>query len=424
MSVFVLDKRKCPLMPCSEKRARLLLRERRAVVHRMVPFIIRLKDRTRQESTVHPIVLKSDPGSKTTGLALVRVEATPEGEIHHAVHLAELVHRGEEVRERLRKRAGYRRRRRGANLRYRSPRFANRRRAPGWLPPSLCSRIGNELTWARRYQRWVPVSRIEVEHVKFDLALLQHPELTAVEYQRGELFGWEVRSYLLEKFGRQCVYCHISAVPFEIDHLLPRSRGGSNRVSNLVLSCHDCNSAKGAKTAAEWGHPEVERQARAPLWDAAAVNTTRYALVEVLKTLGLPIGTWSGGRTRWNRDRLGIKKAHCFDALCVGELRGVRLPALRTLVITAQGRGRYQRTNVDSSGFPRGYFIREKRIRGFATGDLVRAEVPAHLKTGGVHMGRIAVRASGSFRVGKIDGINARYCRVMQRQDGYSYAFH
>src|SRR6266700_1649667 len=424
MSVFVLDTRKHPLMPCSEKRAHLLLRKHRAVVHRLVPFTIRLKDRTRQASAVQPTVLKVDPGSKTTGMALVRVEATAAGEVHHTLHLAELSHRGEEVRERLRKRAAYRRRRRAANLRYRAPRGDHRRRGPGWLPPSLQSRLGNVLCWARRYQRWVPVCRIEVERVKFDLALLEKPELTGVEYQRGELFGWEIRSYLLEKFGRQCAYCRIGTVPFELDHQLPRSRGGSNSVSNLVLSCHECNLAKGDKTAAEWGHPEVERQARAPLRDAAAVNTTRYALVEALTTLGLTMRSWSGGRTRWNRDRFGIKKSHCFDALCVGELTGVRLPALRPLVIIAQGRERYQRTNVDAAGFPRGYLTREKRIRGCSTGDLVRAVVPGHLKTGGVHLGRIAVRASGSFRVGTIDGINARYCRVVQRLDGYDYAFH
>src|SRR5436190_188018 len=83
---------------------------------------------------------------------------------------------------------------------------------------------------------------------------------------------------------------------------------------------HTCNLAKGNRTATEWGYPEVEQQARSEFKDAAAVNTTRYALVEALKTLGVPVGAWSGGRTRWNRDRLGMKKAHCFDALCVGEL--------------------------------------------------------------------------------------------------------
>ncbi len=156
---------------------------------------------------MQPIALKLDPGSKTTGMALVRIEQSQDGEIHHAVHLAELTHRGEVVHRALQQRAGYRRRRRSANLRHRPPRFENRGRPKGWMPPSLRSRIGNVLTWAFRYGRWVPLSRIEIERVKFDMALLQDPEITGILYQRGELFGWEIRSYLLEKFGRRCVYC-------------------------------------------------------------------------------------------------------------------------------------------------------------------------------------------------------------------------
>lgn len=422
MSVFVLDQRKRPLMPCSERRARLLLSRKRAVVHRVWPFTIRLKDRSREASQVQPIALKLDPGSKTTGMALVRIEESQEGEIHHAVHLAELSHRGQVVHHALQQRAGYRRRRRRTNLRHRPPRFEHRARPKGWLPPSLRSRIGNVLTWAYRYGRWAPVNRIEIERVKFDAALLQNPEITGILYQRGELFGWEIRSYLLEKFGRRCVYCGRGETAFEIDHVLPRSRGGSDRVSNLVLSCHECNRAKGDQTAAEFGHPHVEVQAKLPLRDAAAVNTTRFALVEALGVVGLPIGTWSGGRTRWNRDRFGIEKAHCLDALCVGDVAGVRAPVSRTLSISAQGRGSYQRTNVDEAGFPRGYLTRAKRMRGFSTGDLVRAGMPEHLKTGGMHVGRVAVRASGSFRVGKMDGISAKYCQIVQRADGYSYA--
>jgi len=265
---------------------------------------------------------------------------------------------------------------------------------------------------------------MEVERVKFDTQLLQNPDITGLEYQRGELTGWEIRAYVLEKFHHHCAYCHCGDVPFELDHQIPRSRGGSNRVSNLVLSCQSCNLAKGNRTAREFGHPEVEALAKQPLRDAAAVNATRFALVKTLRGVGLPIGTWTGGRTRLNRARFGIEKAHSLDALCVGDVAGIRLPALRTLAIRAQGRGSYQRTNVDESGFLRGYLTRQKRIHGFSTGDLVRACVPAHLKTGGIHLERVAVRASGSFRVGRIDGINAKYCRVVQRADGYNYAFH
>jgi hypothetical protein len=115
MSVFVLDQQKQPLMPCSEKRARLLLSRKRAVVHRVVPFTIRLKDRRVEVCHLQSLALKLDPGSKTTGMALVRVEQTEQGEIHHALHLAELSHRGGEIHKRMGKRAGYRRRRRSAD---------------------------------------------------------------------------------------------------------------------------------------------------------------------------------------------------------------------------------------------------------------------------------------------------------------------
>ena len=422
MTVFVLDQQQKPLMPCSEKRARYLLARKRAVVHHLEPFCIRLKDRRVEESEVQSVVLKIDPGSRTTGLALARADQTEAGEIHHALHLAHLHHRGEAVHSAMQRRACYRRRRRSVNLRYRAPRFLNRRRPAGWLPPSLKSRIGNILTWAKRYQRWVPLTSIYVERVRFDTQLIQNAEISGEEYQRGELAGWEIRAYLLEKWAGRCAYCGQTTGGLEVDHMIPRSRCGTNRVSNLVLACHACNQEKGNRTAAEYGYSKIEMQAKKPLKDAAAVNITRVALAEVLRGLSMPVETWSGGRTRWNRDRFGIPKVHSFDALCVGEIAGVRPGRARTLEIRAQGRGRYGRTLVTGTGFPRGFLMQHKRVKGFQTGDLVQAEVPERFKTHGTHRGRVAVRANGSFRVGKIDGINARYCRLLQRNDGYEIA--
>jgi hypothetical protein len=193
--VFVLDRHKKPLMPCSPKRARLLLAHKRAVVHRLSPFVIRLKDRRVEESTLQPVALKVDPDSRTSGMALVREEATAQGPLHHALHLCEVRHRGTAVHQAMLERANHRRRRRSANLRYREPRFDHRTCAQGWLPPSLASRVGNVLAWARRYGRWEPLRHIEVERVKFDLQLLQNPEVSSLEYQRGERAGWETRAY-------------------------------------------------------------------------------------------------------------------------------------------------------------------------------------------------------------------------------------
>ncbi|MHB8461491.1 MAG: RRXRR domain-containing protein, partial [Vulcanimicrobiaceae bacterium] len=102
-------------MPCSEKRARLLLQRGRARIHRVAPFTIRLVDRHRCESHIQPVALKLDPGSKTTGIALARVDTVG----IHPLALIHLEHRGALIRDALRQRAGFRRRRRSQNLRYR-----------------------------------------------------------------------------------------------------------------------------------------------------------------------------------------------------------------------------------------------------------------------------------------------------------------
>lgn len=423
--VFVLDQKKHPLMPCTPKRARLLLQRGRAVVHRVQPFVIRLKDRRVEDSALQPLALKVDPGSKTTGIALARVEQTEEGAIHHAVFLAEVSHRGEQVHAHKVTQRNARRRRRCANLRYRAPRFDNRAMPVGWLPPSLRSRIGNTVTWTHRLLRWSPASRIEVERVRFDTQLLQDPEISGTHYQQGMRAGWEARAYMLIKYEYRCAYCGKADCPFELDHILPRSRGGSQRIANLALCCHDCNAAKGNQTAVEFGHPEVEERAKRPLKDAAAVNATRFKLVEALRVFGLPIGTWTGGRTRWNRARFAVEKTHALDALCVGDLAGVRPGRLKTLAITATGRGEHCCTNWTREGFPRGYKMRQKQVGGFKTGDRVRAVVLAKLKTAGTHVGRVQVRKSGSFSITTrdktLDGISVRYFHLIQRADGYDY---
>ena len=428
MAVFVLDRRKRPLMPCSEKRARLLLGRGRARVHRLMPFTIRLVDRTVEESRLQPVRLKVDPGSKTTGLAMVRDGET--GKAVHVLLLAELHHRGQAIRAALMQRRAFRRRRRTANLRYRAPRFDNRRRPEGWLAPSLRHRVETTASWVDRWRHWAPVASISLELNRFDTQALQNPEVSGVEYQQGTLFGYEVREYLLEKWNRCCAYCGMGNVPLEIDHAVPRSKGGSNRVSNLVLACRSCNQAKNNCSADEFLAHDPKRLARikaqlkAPLKDAAVLNSTRWALWRQLRGRGVEVEVSTGGRTKWNRTRLGLPKTHALDAVCVGEVDAVHGWAVPVLQIKAAGRGSHQRTRLDRFGFPRGYLTRQKRIHGFQTGDMVRAEVPQG-KNAGKHVGRVAVRASGSFNVrtahGVVQGISYRYCRLLQRADGYGY---
>ncbi len=430
MAVLVLDKRKKPLMPCSEKRARLMLERGRAVVHKMRPFTIRLKDRTAEASILQPTRIKIDPGSKTTGVAVIR-EDDSNPEQQQVLMLIEVEHRGHHIKDALTQRRAFRRRRRG-QLRHRAPRFDNRTRPQGWLAPSLQHRVETTLAWVARMRRLAPVTAIDQELVRFDTQAMEAPEISGVDYQQGTLHGYEVREYLLEKWQRHCAYCGARDLPLEVDHIHPRSRGGSDRVSNLTLACHACNQAKGNQPVEAFLADDPKRlqrikaQAKAPLKDAAAVNATRWALFQGLKATGLPVTTGSGGRTKFNRQRLGVPKTHALDAACVGQVAAVTGWNVPTLMTRSTGRGSYQRTRLNRFGFPRGYLMRSKQAKGFQTGDLVQAQVPTGKKAG-AYQGRVAIRATGSFNIqtreGVVQGISHRHCRLLQRADGYSYTF-
>ncbi|OKI66009.1 HNH endonuclease [Micromonospora sp. CB01531] len=425
--MFVVDRHHRPLQPCSPARARKLLASGRAVVHRHTPFVIRLKDRGVADSQVDGVELGIDPGSKVTGIAVFRADNT----LRTGLFAIEVRHRGGQIRDKLTARAVFRRGRRSRNLRYRAPRFLNRRRSDGWLAPSLRHRIDNTVSWVQRLCRWAPVTGLHVERVAFDTQLMQNPNIAGVEYQHGTLHGYEVREYLLAKWGRECAYCGASGEPLNIDHIVPRSRGGSDRVSNLTLACVPCNLAKGATPVEVFladRHDVLARirlQAKLPLRDAGAVSATRRAVWQALAATGLPVEVCTGGRTKWNRHQTGAPKTHSLDALHVGVLAGVQSCPGEVLVAAATGRGSYARTRCDRYGFPRLRLPRSKSVYGFQTGDLVHAVVSAG-KNKGRHIGRVAVRTTGEFNIrtshALVQGIHHRHFRLLQRADGWAYA--
>jgi hypothetical protein len=116
----------------------------------------------------------------------------------------------------------------------------------------------------------------------FDAQKMQQPEITGIAYQQGTLQGYEVKEYLLDKWERTCAYCGKTDVPLEVEHIVPKSRGGTNRVSNLTIACRTCNLKKGDKTAEEFGYPHLQQQAKQPLKAAACLNTIRWRIVEQL----------------------------------------------------------------------------------------------------------------------------------------------
>jgi hypothetical protein len=420
--VFVIDTNKKPCNPIHPATARKLLSSKKAAVYRTYPFTIILK--TVETVETKPVQIKIDPGSKVTGLALVQDSKVVFG--------AELSHRGSAIKASLESRRSLRRGRRARHTKYRKPRFSNRARPSYWLAPSLQHRVETVLTWVKKFIKLSPVTGISQELASFDLQQLENPEISGIEYQQGELLGYEVREYLLNKWDRKCTYCGIENVPLQVEHIHPKSKGGSNKISNLCLACDKCNKKKGTQDIKTFlsKKPEllkkIQFQTKRPLKDAAAVNSTRWALFNALKTTtGLPIFTGSGGKTKFNRTRLKLPKTHWLDAACVGNIDSLEILTTNPLLIKTVGHGSRQSCRTDKYGFPNRYVPRNKIHFGFQTGDIVKAVVTTGKKIG-CYVGKVAIRSSGSFNItaksGLVQGISHKVCKRIHSKDGYSYA--
>lgn len=434
--VLVLDTHRKPLMPCYPARARKLLNSGRASVFRRYPFTIILHDRTVEESQLQDMEIKIDQGSKTTGVALV-----VHGEASSVAFAAHIQHRTD-IKSNLDSRRAVRRSRRHRKTRYRQARFLNRTKPKGWLPPSLLSKAENILNWVIRFAKLAPITQFALETAKFDIQKLENPDIQGVEYQQGRLFGYaDKKAYLLERENHCCIYCgiHASQAKMEIEHVIPRSSGGTDSLNNLVLSCQACNQAKGNQDVQTFlkGKPSVLRRVKTHLKasykDAAHTNSIRLYVMNKLRTMaeamGATLKVGFGSTTKQNRLLLGLPKDHWIDAaVCTENGNTVQVcTELKPLVIKAVGRGSRQFCRMDKYGFPRtSAKPRTKNFFGFKTGDMVKVTIPDNARTkvpAGTYTGRIAVRSSGYFDMVKSQKINFhyRYAKIVQQADGYIY---
>ena len=300
LRVPVLNMRGEPLMPTTPRKARKLLEQGKAKVVSRTPFVIQLLYPTGE--TKQDITLGIDAGYKYIGYSAI--SATNEliaGELELRTDIPKL----------LEKKRGARRQKRD-KLWYREPRFLNRSRPKGWLAPSIEHKLQTHIRLIEQLKRILPITKVIIEVVSFDTQKMQRPEISGVEYQQGELQGYEIREYLLEKYQRKCAYCGKKDVPLEIEHIIPKSKGGSDRVSNLTISCHECNQKKGNKTAVEFGHSRIQKKAKESLKATAFMNNVRWKLVNMLNS-----GWTYGYRTKYYRIRLSLEKSHVNDAFVI-----------------------------------------------------------------------------------------------------------
>ena len=394
--VPVIDEAHRPLAPCSPRRARIIVQQGKAHGRHHNGVYYLTLHRTIPQESIQSADLMIDPGKSFTGLAIVR-----DDEQHNRTILfcATIRHRND-VKKRLTQRASFRRTRRG-RLRFRKARFSNRRRKPGWLPPSLRSRLDNTITWIGRLTRLIAISEIHVETTQFDVQHLRNPIIHGIEYQQGPLYRTTLRAFVIHRDNSICRYCGKKAKPVELDHVIPRSLSGPNSPWNLVVACHKCNQRKNNKSLAEFlkRRPQrladIEAQLQKPLASAAHMNVIIPALLNRLRQQGVPVTEHDAAQTAANRQTLNVKKDHHIDAAVLGKPAMLHGVPNHILFIKAVGRGQRKRIMPDKSGtlhsqhWPAycrlspserrkiptpGHKNRRKRIDGIGTGDLVQIQ--------------------------------------------------
>ena len=344
-----------PLMPCHPARARKLIRVGKAKKHWVHNvYCIKMTNRTLAESVVQTLKIGIDTGSSGTGIVVI-----DDNNVRRVLAAIQIKHRGKQITRDMIQRRNYRRTRRN-RLRYRKPRFNNRCRPAGWLPPSLMSNLNTIHKWTDLLCKLYPVAVINIEYNKFDMQKMVNPKTHGVEYQHGTLHGWQVKNYLMDKHNGTCAYCDKKTGRMEIDHVVPKSNQGSNRISNLVLACCDCNENKSNLTLEQFLYNDSKRisniraQLKQSLSGAAHVNVMLPRLVRELNEKGYDVIEHDAATTSWNRKQLGIPKSHCYDAMLLGDVTGVSNVPIKVMMVTCVARQTHQKAKVNKYGTPRG----------------------------------------------------------------------
>ena len=366
MLIYVLDIHGKPLMPTRRAgKVRRMLADGRAVIAGHAPFTIRLNYET--TSFVQPVALGVDAGSVHAGLS-----ATTDKQELYAEQLDLRI----DIVNNLSTRREARRSRRD-HLRYRAPRFDNRRKAEGLLVPSIEQKVNSHVFAVTRIRSFLPVSSVTVEVAQFDTQWIKNPGLTGTDYQHGEQFSfWNVREYVLYRDGHRCQCCNGKSKDpiLNVHHIESRKTGGDSP-GNLVTLCETCHKAY------HKGKIKLPVKRLSSLRDAAAMTMMRWKVYERLRAaLDIPVRLTYGYATKHVRIGHGLAKSHVTDARCVSGHPDAR-PS-DTVYMSKQLR-RHNRKVMKSNKLKGGRWKRNqapREIHGFRLFDNVRYNsVPAYV---------------------------------------------
>jgi hypothetical protein len=299
--VYVISVDNKPLMPCSRAKARKLLKSGKATIVRHKPFTIKLIFEC--ENHVQPIALGVDTGYKNIGLSAKSDKVEYWASEVTLRNISPLL-----VEKRM-----YRRGRRN-KLWYRKPRFLNRGRKDGWLPPSTQYRIDSHVRIIEKVCSVLPISNIIVEVAKFDIQKINNPDIEGRGYQQGDLYNYNnVKSFLIEREHAKCQLCHkesTRANSFREHHIIPRNNGGTNKPNNLALLHEKCHEKLHKE---HLGHLLAKnKQYKAETF----MSIMRKRLVIELRKMHSVEETF-GYITKAKRNALGLEKSHITDAFVI-----------------------------------------------------------------------------------------------------------
>ena len=312
--VFILNKHGKPLMPCKPRKARLLLKAHKAKVVKRYPFTIQLT--IGSSSYKQAVSLGVDTGQRHIGFAVIsqdKVLYQSEVELRQDTH--KLLYR----------RKIYRRSRRNRKTRYRKPRFLNRisKKHNGlWLPPSISQKVIHNINWIKRYLNVLPKLELHIEIGKFDMAKMINPDIKGKEYQHGTLYNWEnVKYYVLARDNYTCQVCHKKHKKLNVHHLIYRSKGGSDRPSNLIIVCTDCHTTKNHQpggTLYKWY--QKRKQVTRSYSGATFMNILRKRIIKAFPQAHFQYGY----QTVIQRKSLHLSKGHFTDAISISGVKYVK----------------------------------------------------------------------------------------------------
>lgn len=409
-----------PLMPCTQKKARILLKEGKAVIYKYDPFTIQLTYATGE--TKQDCHIGIDTGSKHIGMAI-----TSENKV---LFKGEIELR-QDVKSNIDTKHIYRRSRRNRKTRYRQPRFLNRKRSDKWLPPSLQNRVDHTFHWIDTFCSLVsdPILRIEVG--KFDTAKMINPEINGVDYQHGQTYGFfEERYFVFARDNYTCQCCGKSKDKIlQTHHIIYRSNGGTDRVDNLITVCTDCHTSKNHQKGGilyKWQeqHKKVKQYKEPPFMNAIRKRIfARYPNAH----------TTYGSETTPHRKELGLEKTHYNDAITISGITNIKEDPKEWLLIkqfrkkkrslheaTAR-KGRkepncFQKRNSKNTPFYRGFYLNDK-VKVFGHGQI----------------GYITGFTSGGAYVKNVDGeyitipnksykqVSIKYLKLLSHNNNWQY---